>query len=149
MYVATVSDKIHGAGVIAYENFMDQAAERVGGSFFVLPSSLHEVLLVPDNGMMNLQELESMVREVNATQVAPQDKLTDNVYHYDAAEKVFELGEKFVERENAREADSHDKTEEKSSVLGDLKDKKETVDKQPKKEAVEKSVNKNKGGDAI
>ena len=31
MYVATVPDKIHGAGVLAYQNFMDQAAERAGG----------------------------------------------------------------------------------------------------------------------
>lgn len=147
MYVATVPDKIHGAGVLAYQDFMDQAAERVGGSFYILPSSLHEVLLVPDNGQMNLQDLESMVREVNATQVAPEDKLTDNVYHYDAEAKVFELGEKFVEREAAK--DSVEKSEEKSSVLGDLKAKKEEVAKQPKKEAVDKATNKNKGGDAI
>lgn len=57
MFVATVPDKIHGAGVMAYEDFMDQAAERVGGSFYILPSSLHEILLVPDNGQMGLQEL--------------------------------------------------------------------------------------------
>ena len=147
MYVDTVPDKIHGAGVLAYQDFMDQAAERVGGSFYILPSSLHEVLLVPDNGQMNLQDLEAMVREVNATQVAPEDKLTDNVYHYDAEAKVFELGEKFVEREAAK--DSVEKSEEKSSVLGDLKAKKEEVAKQPKKDAVDKAVNKNKGGDAI
>ena len=36
MYVATVPDKIAGAGVIAYQNFMDEAAERVGGDFFIL-----------------------------------------------------------------------------------------------------------------
>ena len=147
MFVATVPDKIHGAGVLAYQDFMDQAAERVGGSFYILPSSLHEVLLVPDNGQMNLQDLEAMVREVNATQVAPEDKLTDNVYHYDAEAKVFELGEKFVEREAAK--DAVEKSEEKSSVLGDLKAKKEEVAKQPKKDAVDKAVNKNKGGDAI
>ena len=39
MYVATVEDKINGAGVLAYQNFMDQAAERLGGDFFILPSS--------------------------------------------------------------------------------------------------------------
>ena len=53
---------------------------------------------------MNLQDLEAMVREVNATQVAPEDKLTDNVYHYDAEAKVFELGEKFVEREAVKDS---------------------------------------------
>lgn len=53
--VASVPDKIHGAGVLAYQNFMDQAAERAGGDFFILPSSIHEVLIVPDNGGMQLK----------------------------------------------------------------------------------------------
>lgn len=46
MYVASVPDKISGAGVIAYQHFMNQAAERLGGNFFVLPSSIHEIILV-------------------------------------------------------------------------------------------------------
>ena len=45
MYVATVPDKISGAGVIAYQELMDQADERLGGGFYILPSSVHEVLL--------------------------------------------------------------------------------------------------------
>ena len=64
MYVATVPDKVHGAGVIAYQDFMDQAAERLGGDFFVLPSSIHEVLLVRDDGQSNFHDLEAMVQEV-------------------------------------------------------------------------------------
>ena len=86
----------------------------------------------------------AMVREVNATQVAPEDKLTDSVYHYDADAKVFELGEKFVNREQAKEAEQEAKSEEKGSVLSDLKAKKEEVAKQPKKEAIDKGA-KSKG----
>ncbi len=48
---------------------------------------------------MKLKDLEAMVKEVNATQVAPEDKLTDNVYHYDSQAKIFELGEKFIARQ--------------------------------------------------
>ena len=148
MFVATVPDKIHGAGVLAYQDFMDQAAERVGGSFYILPSSLHEILLVPDNGEADLHALESMVREVNANEVQPEEKLSDNVYHYDAQDKVFELGEKFVERQSEKEASMDDKSEEKDSLLGELKAKKDEVAKQPKKEVVEKAA-KSKGGEAI
>jgi len=149
MYVASVPDKVHGAGVLAYENFMEQAKERAGGDFFILPSSIHELLIVPDDGNVKLADLEAMVKEVNATQVAPEDKLTDSVYHYDSKEKVFELGEKFVERQAAKEAESSmDKAEEKGSVLSDLKAKKETVAKTPKKDVVEKTA-KSKGGEAI
>ena len=144
MYVASVPDKIHGAGVLAYQDFMDQAAERAGGDFFILPSSIHEVLIVPDNGNMSLSDLEAMVKEVNATQVAPEDKLTDSVYHYDSQAKIFELGEKFVERQSKKEAGIEAEAIEKGSVLDELKAKKEEVAKQPKKEAVEKAV-KSKG----
>jgi len=146
LYVATVEDKINGAGVLAYEGFMDQAAERVGGDFYILPSSRHEILLVPDNGEMDLQHLKDMVREVNATQVAPEEKLTDSVYHYDSKAKIFELGEKFIERQAEKEADRDglDEKTEKSSVLGELKAKKDEVAKQPKKEVVEKAT-KSKG----
>ena len=146
MFVATVPDKVHGAGVLAYQDFMDKAAERVGGDFFILPSSIHEILIVPDNGKMDLKELEAMVKEVNATQVAPADKLTDSVYHYDSKEKIFELGEKFVERQNQREEAAE--KDEKASVIGELKAKKEEVAKTPKKETIDKGA-KTKGGEAL
>ena len=144
MYVASVPDKVHGAGIIAYQNFMDQAAERAGGDFYILPSSIHEVLIVPDTGAMKLADLEAMVKEVNATQVAPEDKLTDSVYHYDSKEKIFELGEKFVERQAEKEAAMDKEASEKSSVIGELKAKKEEIDKQPKKDAPQKAA-KSKG----
>ena len=146
MYVATVPDKLHGASVLAYENFMDKAAEKAGGDFYILPSSIHEVLIVPDKGDMDIRDLEAMVREVNATQVAPADKLTDNVYHYDSKEKIFELGEKFVERTTQREEAAE--KEEKASVLGELKAKKEEAAKTPKKETIDKAA-KSKGGEAL
>ena len=146
IFVATVPDKVHGAGVLAYQDFMDKAAERAGGDFYILPSSIHELLIVPDTGEMSLKDLENMVHDVNATQVAPEDKLTDSVYHYDAKNKIFELGEKFVARQAERESE---KAEERDSVLGDLKAKKEEVAKQPKKDAVDKAANRNKGGEAI
>ena len=148
MYVATVPDKISGAGVIAYQEFMDQAAEKLGGDFYILPSSIHEVLLVKDDGAVNFNDLKSMVEDVNATQVAPEEKLTDSVYHYDSKEHIFELAEKFAARQQAKEADISSEKEEKGSVLGDLKAKKDEAAKQPKKDVVEKAA-KSKGGEAL
>ena len=148
MYVSTVPDKISGAGVIAYQEFMDQAAEKLGGDFYILPSSIHEVLLVKDDGAVNFNDLKSMVEDVNATQVAPEEKLTDSVYHYDSKEHIFELAEKFEARQQAKEADISSEKEEKGSVLGDLKAKKDEAAKQPKKDVVEKAA-KSKGGEAL
>ena len=148
MYVATVPDKISGAGVIAYQEFMDQAAEKLGGDFYILPSSIHEVLLVKDDGAVNFNDLKSMVEDVNATQVAPEEKLTDSVYHYDSKEHIFELAEKFEARQQEKAADISSEKEEKGSVLGDLKAKKDEAAKQPKKDVVEKAA-KSKGGEAL
>ena len=149
IFVASVPDNVHGAGILAYEDFMDKASERVGNqSFFILPSSIHELLIVPDNGMMDLHSLEQMVKEVNATTVDPSEKLTDNVYHYDAKDKIFELGGKFVERQEAKEKASVKEAGEKKSLLGELKAAKEEASKHPEKDVVDKGV-KFKGDVAI
>ena len=150
MYVATVPDKNSGAGVLAYQDFMDQAAEKLGGDFYILPSSIHEILLVPDNGDKAADDLRDMVREVNATQVSPEEKLTDNVYHYDSKEHIFELAEKFEARQQEKaETQIDEKSEEHGSVLKDLKDKqKEVAAKPPVKDAAEKAA-KAKGGEAL
>lgn len=103
MYVASVKGGMNGASVIAYPHFMDAVANEIGGDFFILPSSLHEVLIIPDDGSVNLQELENMVREVNANEVMPQDQLSDNVYHYDEQDKIFELASSFEDRMAALE----------------------------------------------
>ena len=143
IFVATVPDKIHGAGVIAYPNFLEEAAEKVGGSYFVLPSSLHEVLLVPEKTGMQTAELEAMVRDVNSTKVAPEDKLSDNVYHYDANEHIFELAENYEDRINGIE----DRAE--NSVLQDLKNTKDEISHQDAKEPIDKAVKKNRSEESL
>ena len=149
MFIATVPDKNSGAGVLAYQDFMDQAAEKIGGDFFILPSSIHEILLVPDDGQKGADELKAMVMDVNATQVSPEERLSDNVYHYDSKEHIFELAEKFEARQQEKEAAIDEKAEDRGSVLKDLKDKqKETAAKAPAKDAVEKAA-KSKGGEAL
>lgn len=149
MFIATVPDKNSGAGVLAYQDFMDQAAEKIGGDFYVIPSSIHEILLVPDNGEVQAEGLKEMVQEVNATEVSPEEKLSDNVYHYDSKEHIFELAEKFEARQQEKEADIDEKVEDRGSVLKDLKDKqKETTAKAQAKDAVEKTA-KSKGGEAL
>ena len=129
MYVATTQDKTNGAGIIAYPGFMEMASEKLGGDFFLLPSSVHEVILIPDKPDMKYSELENMVKEVNATQVDLKDQLSDHVYHYDAKEKVFELAEKFDARKKEKIAEKH---AEKDSVLKDLSEGKKEIADSPK-----------------
>lgn len=123
MYVATCNQGVNGAGCIFYPGFMDQAAEKLDGDFFVLPSSVHEVILLPDNGEMSTHELESMVREINANEVAPADRLSDSVYHYDAEDRIFEKSASFDERQQAKKAEK-DRPKEKQSLMEKLESKK-------------------------
>ncbi|MDO5575370.1 MAG: DUF5688 family protein [bacterium] len=134
MYVASVSGGNLGAGIITYPDFMEKAAERVGGDFFILPSSTHEVLLIPDDGMIDVEILRDMVRDVNDTTVVMEDKLTDSVYHYDNTAKVFELSEKFEARQRERDMGQN----EKSSILKELGEKvKECAEHPPVRRSLE------------
>ena len=142
--VASVPDNNKGAGIIAYTDFMDKAAERIGGDFYILPASIHEVLLVKDDGMIGKENLEMMVKEVNATTVDPSEKLTDNVYHYDSKEKIFELADKFEARTKGEKVIAG---KEKGSLMAEIKEKQKEVAATPKKEAPEIKP-KAKGGEA-
>ena len=125
LYVVSNELSSHGAAAAFYPDFMEQAAKEIGSSFFILPSSVHEVLFVPDDGNLRVDALRDMVTSINAAEVAPADRLTDSVYHYDAAERVFELGESWEARTAEREND-------RGSVLDALKEKKETLGDRPK-----------------
>ncbi len=127
LYVASTADAFLGAGVIAYPGFMEKAAEITGGDFYVLPSSIHEVLLMQDRGETNAAELQGMVKGINESEVSPEERLSNNVYHYDSKEKIFETADKFEARmEKEKEAE---KSADKGSVLDKLDAGKEKADK--------------------
>ena len=148
VYVATVPDKDSGAGVLSYQNFMDQAAERVGGDFFILPSSIHEILIVKDDGEMKAELLRNMVQQINRTELMPEDKLSDNVYHYDSKEHIFELAEKFEARQKEKMKGIEMKADSRDSVIKDMKSKQKEVSQTPIKSAPVKAA-KSKGGEAL
>lgn len=91
MYVATNVSKLNGACILLYDGVLEKFAEKIGGDFYILPSSVHEVLFVPANGDMDARYLIQMVREVNATEVLPQEVLSDHVYLYHADRGVVEM----------------------------------------------------------
>lgn len=144
--VATVSDKHHGAGVIAYENFLDDMAEKMGGDFYIIPCSIHEVLIVPEEMAHDVQGLKKMISNVNSCEVPPEDILSDNLYHYDSKERLFEITENFQDRIAAKEREP-DKVSEKESAVDKLKKTQDKVKEAPKKEHKPKS--KDKGEMAI
>ena len=83
MYVLSNRDRVFGAAGILYDRILSSAGARLEEDFYVLPSSVHEVILVPGHVAGSEKELHAMVHEVNHTQVEPEEVLSENVYHYD------------------------------------------------------------------
>ena len=73
MYCLTNGDKMNGAGLILQGDLMQQIAEIVGGDFYILPSSCHEVLVIPESMGMDVKELSAMVQQVKETEVSTED----------------------------------------------------------------------------
>lgn len=97
MYVLSNQDPNmgFGSGVIVFEEVMEQIAQKLG-DFYVLPSSVHEVMIVPNKAFEqtfygDLEVLKSMVSEANDTAVMTQDLLSYNVYRYSAQENKLSI----------------------------------------------------------
>ena len=81
MYVISNHDKMKGASAILNEKALKEFAQKKGISrLFVLPSSINEMIIVPDHGEYELSDLSGMVSEVNATQVDPEEQLPSRAY---------------------------------------------------------------------
>lgn len=87
MMVLGNTRKSNGAACILYPGVLEEMVRRIGGSFYILPSSVHEVILLPDTGMESgVEELKELIKDVNSTHVAPEDVLSDTLYRYDSSQ---------------------------------------------------------------
>ena len=122
MFCLTNTQKMNGASLLLQEDIRKQIGECLGSDYFVLPSSIHEVLILPDNGMLEVPELNAMVKEVNETQVERQEQLSDKVQFCDGKTAVMENAERRETRlEKAKEAEKVTaKTEAKGGIHGKL-----------------------------
>lgn len=83
MYVISNENKINGSFYMIYEDELKQLSDKFGKSFYILPSSIHELILMPDDGNKNEKDLLCTVTEINHTQVQDEEILADSVYYYD------------------------------------------------------------------
>lgn len=82
MYVLTNRNNQNGASCILYPGIMETISEELNSDFYILPSSIHEVILLTGQGVENPEILKEMVRDVNETQLAPEEILSDQVYYF-------------------------------------------------------------------
>ena len=83
---------MNGAALILCDEVMDKVVEHYKVNvLYILPSSIHEVIIVPDDDSVDAEYLKNMVYETNRSAVAPEDRLSDHVYKYTCATKSFEM----------------------------------------------------------
>ncbi len=90
MYVVTNERNVNGAVSMLYEEKIHEIAEGIGENLYVLPSSIHEVIVVPAS-MGSPEEMAEIVTDINMGQVELGERLSNQVYHYDKDLRKMEL----------------------------------------------------------
>lgn len=87
LHLLTNEEGCFGAGVAFYPNVLSECARELDSDLILLPSSIHEWLILPNEGgrgMAQAEDLRTMVREINRTQLAEKEVLSDEIYYYDS-----------------------------------------------------------------
>lgn len=91
MHILSNRSQVFGAACILYPDTMKKLSKEFKRDLYVLPSSIHEVILMPAEELYDPDDLSVMVREINETEVLPQEVLSDHVYRYFADRGVITL----------------------------------------------------------
>lgn len=90
MYVLTNGDGLLGAAAITSPELVKELLGEQDGDYYILPSSIHEVILCPADGK-EAEELKGMVYEINRLVVKEADVLSDSVYYYHAGTVTIDM----------------------------------------------------------
>ena len=83
MYVLTNQEKHLGAICIVYDTILNEIGQKLKEDYYILPSSIHECIIVPKRKEIDPDELRIMVREINDNQVHAEEVLSDEIYQYE------------------------------------------------------------------
>lgn len=85
MYVASNKNNVQGANVLLYPSLLSEFGKKCGKNFYILPSSIHEIILLPESDNTSADALKTMVPDVNSNDslINREEILSNNVYYYD------------------------------------------------------------------
>lgn len=87
MYVLTNHIRNGGAAAILYPGRLEAVGACFKENYYILPSSIHEVIIIPESRALPKEEMECVIREVNETQVQAEEFLSEHAYYYDRVKK--------------------------------------------------------------
>lgn len=125
LYCLTNEKNKYGASMILREDVMGKVSKLMGGDFYILPSSIHETLIVPTTTEMTLEDMSIMVQDVNKEAVEPEDKLSDKVQFYDSKAMVIENAKKresrlAMEKASTKAASIHQRLQTNKQKEGNI-----------------------------
>lgn len=91
MYMLTNTQKLYGASCMLYPGLLGSISEELGCDLYILPSSIHEVILLPAINRSYCKELAAMVAQINQTELAADEILSNHVYHYSRAGQALSI----------------------------------------------------------
>lgn len=91
MYVLSNQTNFYGAACMLYQDVLEMFAQELGEDVYILPSSVHEVLLVPASKALPAKEMVEMVQDINATQILPEEVLSNHIYLYSMEQRGFQM----------------------------------------------------------
>jgi len=90
-FILTNTRGINGAVVMVYPGCLKEIGNITGSDLYILPSSIHELLVIPDDGQIYIQELKNMIHEVNTSCVVAEEILSEQLYHYSVERNIIEI----------------------------------------------------------
>ncbi|MCM1058414.1 MAG: DUF5688 family protein [Firmicutes bacterium] len=91
LLVLTNGRRLHGAACMLYPGILEKVGKLKKDSFYIIPSSVHEVLILEKTVMETPEEVKHMIREVNSQHVSAEEILSDNLYYYDLPTKTVKI----------------------------------------------------------
>ncbi len=82
MYIISNKKGVNGAACLMYPGLLTDLSERLGSDLYIIPSSVHELIMVPTKSTDDRERFDEMIRYVNKTQLAETEVLSDHVYFY-------------------------------------------------------------------
>ena len=91
MIILSNEENNHGASVLFYKGLLNRLSERYETSYFIIPSSVHELMLYPDDGTVAEYQLKALLTEANNRSVPKEDWLSDNLYYYNRNKQKLQM----------------------------------------------------------
>ena len=84
-----LSNRLHsfGAACVTYPDVLEMIAEEVEDDFYLVPSSVHEMMILPEHGVIGKDRFRNSIREVNEKILPPEEFLSNHAYFYSREEK--------------------------------------------------------------